>query len=151
VTASTFSGNRAVGGNGNSFGGGIVTTGTLIVTSSIVAANSAHDGPDISGVLTSGGYNLIQNSTGATGLNAPTDGLVTLSELQLAPTLGNNGGPTQTLALLQGSRAIDAGVCSITFTDALGQTVTITKDQRGEPRPGGSENACDIGAYESSY
>jgi hypothetical protein len=29
--------------------------------------------------------------------------------------------------------------------------VTITTDQRGNHRPDGSENACDIGAYESSY
>jgi len=119
-----------------------------------VAANSALDGPDISGVLTSGGYDLLQNFAGATGLNVPTDRQVTLSDLKLAPTLGNNGGPIQTFALLQGSKAIDAvplQACSITVTDMSGQSVTINTDQRGQPRPDGPENACDIGAYESSY
>ena len=91
---------------------------------------------------------------GATGLNTTTDKQVTLTELGISPTLGNNGGPTQTLALLQGSIAIDAvplQECSITITDISGHNVTITTDQRGDPRPDGSENACDIGAYESSY
>ena len=84
-----------------------------------------------------------------------TDQQVTLADLKLDPTLGNNGGPTQTLKLLLGSVAIDAipqQACSITVTDPVsGKTMTVTLDQRGDPRPDGSENACDIGAYESSY
>ena len=144
--------------NSSSAGGGIWVdpkgNSHITISSSIVAANSAPDGPDISGVLTSGGYNLIENVAGATGLNARTDRQVTLSDLKIDSTLGNNGGPTQTLALLQGSQAIDAvpgEACSITATDALGHTVMITTDQRGERRPDGSENTCDTGAYESSY
>jgi len=127
-------------------GGGIWINPTgsslLTISSSIIAANSASAGPDIEGVLISGGYNLIENLAGVTGLNASSDKQVTLTELGISPTLDNNGGPTQTLALLPGSRAIDAvplQVCSITI------------DQRGKPRPDGSENACDIGAFESSY
>jgi hypothetical protein len=52
--------------------------------------------------LASDGYNLITNVTGAKGLN-PTDRRVKLADLKINPTLYNNGGPTQTLALLPGS------------------------------------------------
>ncbi len=145
-------------GNTSSIGGGIWIDPTgsshMTMSSSVIAANSAHDGPDISGALISDGYNLIENVAGAKGLNAGTDRQVTLADLNIDPTLRNNGGPTHTLALLQGSQAIDAvplQTCSITVTDPSGQNVTITTDQRGDPRPDGSENACDIGAYESSY
>ena len=77
-----------------------------------------------------------------------------LADLKIDSTLGNNGGPTQTLAVLQGSQAIDAvplQACNITVIGPSGQNVTITTDQRGDARPDGSENACDVGAYESSY
>ncbi|WP_372726110.1 choice-of-anchor Q domain-containing protein, partial [Novipirellula sp.] len=50
--------------------------------------------------------------------------------------LSNNGGTTQTIALLEGSPALNAGV-------ALG----FSDDQRGVPRPQGL--AVDIGAFES--
>jgi hypothetical protein len=46
--------------------------------------------------------------------------------------LADNGGPTETMALPEGSPALDAGHgCPET-------------DQRGEPRP----DPCDLGAYE---
>jgi hypothetical protein len=48
--------------------------------------------------------------------------------------LSDNGGPTQTMALLPGSPAIDAG------------TSCTATDQRGVTRPQGA--ACEIGAYE---
>ncbi len=144
-------------GNTSSAGGGIWVDPTgssaLTISSSIVAANSAHDGPDISGSLISGGYNLLQNVAGVTGLSPTTDKQVALADLKIDPTLRNNGGLTQTLALQPGSPAIDAvpgNACSITVTDPSGQNLTITTDQRGDPRPDGSENACDVGAYESS-
>ncbi len=44
--------------------------------------------------------------------------LTSLTDLGLAP-LGNNGGPTQTMALLQGSPAIGAGV----IADYAGTTI----------------------------
>jgi len=145
-------------GNSSSAGGGIwvdpQASGHLMLSSNLIAANRASAGPDIEGVLISGGYNLVENAAGAPGLNASTDRQVALADLKIAAMLGNNGGPTQTVLLLQGSLAIDVvpqQLCNLTFTDINDHKVTITTDQRGEPRPDGSENACDIGAYESSY
>jgi serine/threonine protein kinase/energy-coupling factor transporter ATP-binding protein EcfA2 len=145
-------------GNTSSVGGGIWVDpasggGSITLSSTIVAANSAASGPDISGTLTSGGYNLLTTMTGVTGLNTTTDKQVALSDLKIDSTLRNNGGSTRTLALLPGSTAIDvipANACKVTFTDTTKHTVTITTDQRGHPRPDGTENACDVGAYESN-
>ena len=53
-------------------------------------------------------------------------------------TLADNGGATETMALLTGSPAIDAG-----DTETCAST-----DQRGITRPQGE--ACDIGAFESA-
>jgi len=56
-------------------------------------------------------------------------------------SLANNGGPTQTMALLAGSPAIHVtGSCTDVFENA------VTTDQRGLPRPQGK--GCSIGAFE---
>jgi hypothetical protein len=51
-------------------------------------------------------------------------------------SLADNGGPTQTHALLAGSPAIDAAE----------DTVCPATDQRGVTRPQGA--GCDVGSYE---
>jgi hypothetical protein len=62
-------------------------------------------------------------------------------------TLGNYGGPTQTIRLLSGSPAIDTGDPS-GCSDAQGRL--LTTDQRGYPRPDKEDtSSCDRGAYES--
>jgi hypothetical protein len=91
----------------------------------------------MSGTLNSGGRNLIGDGTGGTGYD-PTD-LVGTASHPIDPKLGplqNNGGPTQTMALLLGSPAIGAG-------DTTGAPPT---DQRGAPRI--VNGTIDIGAYE---
>jgi hypothetical protein len=78
---------------------------------------------------------------------------VTLAALKLDTLLRNNGGSTQTLQLQPGSAASDViprAKCIITITDAAGHPLTIATDQRGNPRPDASEDACDSGAYESA-
>jgi hypothetical protein len=57
--------------------------------------------------------------------------------------LTNNGGPTQTIALLSTSAAVDGGddaVCSASPVNGL--------DQRGFARPGTGHSHCSVGAYE---
>ncbi|KAB2930331.1 MAG: hypothetical protein F9K25_09365, partial [Candidatus Contendobacter sp.] len=136
VTNSTVSGNSASCGMGGTSGGGIAVGGISAVRlqNSLVANNAANNGPDISGSVTSAGHNLIESTAGAT-IGGDVTGNITGSDPVLGP-LADNGGPTQTMALLAGSPAIDAGECT-------GGPLT---DQRGFARP--QDGDCDIGAYE---
>jgi hypothetical protein len=86
--------------------------------------------------LSSLGYNI--ESPGDTcGLDQPTDQVnVTEEQLNLGP-LADNGGPTETHALLPGSVAIDVIPAEMCEVDT---------DQRGVDRPQG--DACDVGAVE---
>jgi hypothetical protein len=142
VTFSTLSGNSAsVGGGIANFGN---ASGTPPPTASLVdtiAAGNTESGSnaasDIGGDVT-GSYNLI-GTGGSGGLKGGQDGnivLTGLTGLGLSP-LGDYVGPTQTMALLPGSPAIDAGIA----------VSGVTTDQRGITRPQGS--APDIGAFES--
>ena len=91
--------------------------------------------------MTSHGYNL--SSDGTCNFNARGD--LNNHDPLLGP-LQNNGGPTQTMALLPGSPAIDAGNPS-GCTD--GQGHLLKTDQRGMPRPDREDIVgCDMGAYE---
>jgi hypothetical protein len=138
ISFTTISGNTAGGG------GGLTNFGTnTIVRNSILANNlSAGNCFVFAGqpVIVSQGHNLSDDSTCTTYFNKPGD-------LNNTPAglggLENNGGPTQTIALLSGSRAIDAVPLSSCFTVAGSPVPT---DQRGVARPQGS--ACDIGAFE---
>jgi hypothetical protein len=109
----------------------------LVLRNTILARNTAPSAPDLSGTLTSSGHNLIGDGTGGSGY-ADTD-LVGTADNPVDPLLGplqDNGGPTQTMALLAGSPAIGAG----DPTDAP------PTDQRGAPRI--FHGTIDIGAYE---
>lgn len=141
VRNSTISGNTAeLGGSGinstNTYGESRAT-----VTSSIIAANT--DDKDIEGdPFTSGGNNLIGNGDGAPGLTNGVNGdLVGTAANPIDPLLGelqDNGGPTQTQALLPGSLAINAG----------SNPLNLEFDQRGPGfnRVVGAQT--DVGAYE---
>ncbi len=139
--------NCTVSDNQSDYGsGGInnrdINPGVVTLLSTIVAGNSIFsDGnDDCSSLIDSQGHNLVGFETGC-----PSDGtgdltvdpdLVFINELG---PLQNNGGPTDTHALLPGSQAIDAGCpdCPPPATD-----------QRGSERPQGT--ACDIGAFEAA-
>ena len=99
---STFSGNYISYG----FGGGIYNRATLEIGNTIL--NRGVFGENVfnnGGAITSAGYYL-SNDDGGGYLNGPGD-LINTNPL-LGP-LVDNGGPTQTHALLPGSPAIDAG------------------------------------------
>jgi hypothetical protein len=98
----------------------------------ILAGNTARMFSDLDGRLNSSGYNLVEAPVGGFGFD-PTD-LLGVDPL-LSP-LQDNGGPTQTMALLPGSPALNAG-----DPDQLG-----LPDQRGVVRSGG----VNIGAYQAS-
>ncbi|MBR8838819.1 MAG: hypothetical protein DSM106950_33655 [Stigonema ocellatum SAG 48.90 = DSM 106950] len=110
-----------------------------IIASNRNSANGVN--PDIGGTFKSFGYNLIGDSTGSTGFDATGD-IVGTSDNPIDPRLAApdfNGGPTQTIALLPDSPAIDAADPTILDTDP-------TTDQRGFPRVSGAY--ADIGAFE---
>jgi hypothetical protein len=136
--------NTTITGNSASRGGGIYQFGnapSLTIQDSIVAGNTAPTGPDInktSGTLTVLGADLIGiNSTVETEFPAgPLAGTAASPLDPLLAPLGEYGGPTQTMALRVGSRAINAAGGSVPLTD-----------QRGFARTVGG--APDIGAYEA--
>ena len=130
INNSTFSGNK--GGIDNVEGG-------VFLQNSIIANNTIGN---CSGAITSNGYNLSSDST--CNFNGPGD--LNNTDPMLGP-LQNNGGPTQTQALLSGSPAIDAGNPN-GCTDGNGNL--LKTDQRGAPRPDKEDTSgCDMGAYES--
>jgi hypothetical protein len=109
--------------------------GTFDVASSIIDGTCEGD-------VTSNGYNI--ESPGDTcGFDQSTDQVnVSAGALALQP-LADNGGPTETHALGEGSVAIDQ-IPAEDCVDVEGEP--LTTDQRGEPRPGGA--MCDVGAFE---
>jgi CSLREA domain-containing protein len=137
-----------IAGNSSTFnGGGLNSTGgTVTIGNTLIAGNTASTGPDVDGPVMSNGYNLVGNGSGSSGFGATGDrvgtGASPINPL-LAP-LGNNGGPTQTMALLPGSPAIDAGSNALAV-DLSGNA--LAADQRGVARV--MNGTVDIGAFES--
>ena len=153
VTNSTIAQNFAIAGGGgiNNNNGGVIN-----VLNSIIADNGSQSGSDLLGSFVSLGHNLLTNISGSTGFtlgtNNPNGDLVGASFAPVFPILGplqNNGGPTQTRALLPGSPAIDAGDNCVVLASGSGGCLTtpLTTDQRGFSRQVNS--TVDIGAFES--
>lgn len=131
LTNVTFSGNISVAAGSGiaSVGPGPVTLRNTIVAGGVTPNCLTLGG----GIITSGGNNV--DNANSCGFAAAGD-LPSTNPL-LGP-LQNNGGPTQTHALLAGSPAINAG----------NNALCPATDQRGNPRPVGP--ACDIGAFEAA-
>ncbi len=125
------------------YGGGLwVSSGTATLDNTIVAQNNT----DISGgVSSSSAYNLI--GTGGSGglVNGVNGNHVGVANPGLGP-LADNGGPTQTIALLPGSPAIDAGSNSLAVLPTTGQPLVY--DQRGPGFARIANGTVDIGAFE---
>ncbi|MGL4460753.1 MAG: choice-of-anchor Q domain-containing protein [Planctomycetia bacterium] len=125
IIASTITGNNS--GNVGSAGGGVQATGTVTLTSTIVAGNKRNQfANDVGGTVQAGSsFNLIGDG-GSGGLVDGVGGnIVGVTDPLLAP-LGDYGGPTQTHALLPGSRALNAG--SGTGPDQRGVAPVGTRD-----------------------
>ena len=134
LTNNTFAGNSASNGGAiyviDQSSMSLIMSNNLAVEGS-TGANCIFETPDGSepGVI-SGTNNLANDESCGLGfVNIPA------LSIQLG-ALGSHGGPTQTIPLLSGSAAIDAG----------DDNVCPAADQRGVTRPQGA--ACDIGAYE---
>jgi hypothetical protein len=128
ITNSTISGNSP---------GGISVTGTLEIANTILKAGAS--GANISingGTVTSHGYNVCSDNGGGF-LNGPGDQINT--DPMLGP-LQNNGGPTFTHELLNGSPAIDAGDPKFTPPPYY--------DQRGPGFSRVRNDRIDVGSFE---
>jgi hypothetical protein len=175
IINSTITGNSAFGEDGN--GGGIFAHATMFVNNSTISGNTAEVGggiafyPDLKikvtlqnsivannvslasiqlncgngGTLISDGYNLSSDDS----CNFNNTGDMNDTDPKLGP-LQNNGGPTETMALLCMSPAINTGNPT-GCTDGHGHL--LHTDQRGDKRPGDPAltTGCDIGAYEVQF
>ena len=155
------------GNQSDGTGGGLQNEGTTAVTNATIAFNhgtaSAASPGTGGGIYSSLGAATLANTIialqtdssdcgvgGITDLGNNLDsdgtcpGAATSSDPGLGP-LADNGGPTKTHALIEGSPAIDAGdnaTCAASPVSGV--------DQRGVSRPqfGATSLTCDIGAFE---
>ncbi|MBS0571101.1 MAG: hypothetical protein JSS28_10865 [Proteobacteria bacterium] len=149
IVNSTISGNSA-----NSSGGGFwLSHLNASLSNSIVANNSSPSDSEFICTAQSNGassvtadHTLIEGSYACAGGSTFTGSISNIlgQNPRLGP-LAHYGGPTETLALLPGSPAIDAG----------DNGTCETTDQRGQVRPyDGDKNGsaiCDMGAFEVSF
>jgi hypothetical protein len=161
VQYSTISNNRI--GNELSRGAGMSISAVSKISHSIIAANFAGTSASDIRVPNNGQPTLrfsLLGSNAGTGLNPAPVGspdangnLIGTASNPINPMLGplaDNGGPTNTHALLTGSPAINAGDPNL----VLGHNDVPEFDQRGAPfarirLARGANGRIDIGAYES--
>lgn len=141
LTNTTVSGNTAT----SDYGGGIyVYGGTATLTNTIVLGNTASATPEIAGGYTTGGPNIIGD-----GIVAPVDVFAVVDATTpsgIGGLLADNGGPVQTIALLNDASnpALDAGDDTLDpATDARG---LARFDNAGVANNGA--NFSDLGAFE---
>lgn len=147
IRNSTISGNTAAASGDNNNGGGILRAGgaTITLISTIVAGNTAGTGPDCysDAPAVPASFSVIGVGDGGCSITNGVDGnQVGTVAAPLNPLLGplqNNGGPTQTRALLTGSPAINSG----------SNPAGLSTDQRGTGFARVSGAQADVGAYET--
>ncbi|HEY3775630.1 MAG TPA: right-handed parallel beta-helix repeat-containing protein [Solirubrobacteraceae bacterium] len=148
ITGSTITANTG------SSGGGLFASSPVTLSNSILAGNTAHPGgatdcqsSAVGSVITDGpgGHNLIGNAAGCGAIVAglPEEDQTGVTHPGLLP-LANNGGATNTVALLAASPAIGTGDSATCTSADIGNL-----DQRGDPRVTASRG-CDIGALDSA-
>jgi CSLREA domain-containing protein len=159
ITNSTFDANAITAGSGDAVsvanGGGTVelnhvtvtnsqgpgaaveqTSGTLKLTHSVFADNTAVSGNNCGGAIDDGGYNI--ETTAGNGGTCPTGGTnESDTSAIMLDALANNGGPTATKRPQAGSPVLN----KIPSVDC-----SLTTDQRGLGRP--VSGSCEIGAVE---
>ena len=169
ITNSTITNNTAQGtsANGAPVGSGIANFAIANISNSIIADNAGNDdfahnflqfGKTVIGQNNSGGNNLIGNGDNVSGLTNGTNGDQVGTQAQpidpLLDTLKDNGGPTQTHALKQGSPAINAGDNSNIAQDTGdlnkdgNKSELIPFEQRGKEFARIVDGTVDIGAVE---
>jgi hypothetical protein len=146
LTSSTVSRNAS-----GRIAGGLLNTGTVTLAQTLISGNTAPViGPEAYSSLApviADNFNVFghDGSSGVAGFTLGASDILPDRPLSaiLDPSLGYNGGPTRTHALVFASPAIDA---------IPGNSCVAVTDQRGAPRPqdadGDTITDCDIGAVE---
>jgi YD repeat-containing protein len=133
ITDCTITGNSAHSSGGGIWGSGSTINGTIIVGNTTVSNNSTLG--DVSGNSDTGSNNLTGNGSGGLPSSGHNNTFgVALASVKLS-SLGYYGGPTETIALLPGSDAINQGYNG------------VSTDQRGFAR--NSTTHYDIGAFQT--
>jgi hypothetical protein len=169
ITNSTIAGNQAGDPKNNGDGGALENAKSLTLINDTIAGNKCFNGHGCGGAIfgtatavknTIIAGNLAGNTTNEEVVLDNCDGLLTstgpnlengnecgfaahggISEVNpLLGPLTNNGGPTDTIALLPGSPAINHAT----------NEGCPTSDQRGVIRPQPAGGTCDIGAVENA-
>ena len=105
----------------------------LVLKNSLISGSpSGGDCFNVGDDLVDQGYNIVEDGSCITATTSLA------ADPKLDP-LQDNGGETETQALLEGSPAIDAVPAAL---------CAVSEDQRGVSRPQGE--ACDIGAFEAA-
>jgi hypothetical protein len=137
VVNCTISGNSA-----GIDGANVFLNGDATFTNTIVAGTPGANCNDFS--PSDGGHNIDDGATcrftGSGCSDTSGTSFCDTNPLLASAEPANNGGPTQTIALLVGSPAIDHG-----DPDACAAAPVDGVDQRGVSRPAGQ---CDVGAFE---
>jgi|CXWL01.1.fsa_nt_gi CSLREA domain-containing protein len=126
------------------------TGGSIYVVNTIIGPDTHQSVSSLSGNFSSMGRNFVTNTTNSTGWGSSD---ITGTNNSIDPLLGpftNNGGQTDSFALLQGSPAIDAGDLCVQIGLGCGSSgifFDLYYDQQKSRRFFG--NRPDIGALES--
>ena len=145
---STVSGNSAstsAGVGGNVTGGS--ATNTIALRNTIVAGNTGGGGDCYDGAGTAtvtAANSLFGDATSACGFTNGTNGNI-VGQDPLLVALANNGGPTWTMALGDGSPALGAG--NVGYA-SVSPTQPLNYDQRGYGYPRVVYGAVDMGAWQ---
>ena len=175
IVNSTLSGNTAAGITSSGGGGAVASDGRepLVVLINSTLTNNTAVAPNVlrSGLFLKAARFVIQNSIVANnngdnncavalssitdngnnlsnGASCPFGGVVGQNTNPQLSALANNGGSTQTHALLPGSPAINTGN-NANAVDAVAVGMALTTDQRGTGFPRIVGGTVDIGAYEA--
>ena len=155
----TVTANRTTGvGNYAAALGTITSKGDILLYNTLIAGNSNGVSPntapgDVANTIDpKSAYNLIGDGDLLTGISNGTQGnqigsasAGTVINAGLGP-LANNDGPTETIALLAGSPAIDAGSNALAIDPGTQQA--LPSDQRGPGYARIINGTVDIGAFE---
>lgn len=127
-------------------------SGTFSVLNTIIGRDAGSSIPSLSGAFASKGNNIVTDARNSKGFTNGMNNDQVSDNNAIDPVLGSladNGGHTDTRALLAGSPAIDAGSDCV-LTDSCPEIVrmSLASDQRGRyQRKFG--NTVDIGAFEA--